>query len=585
MSLSVPHDIFGAGNFMKSQIIRFLLLATVACPALAEDEDFPARSFDAGAYLVARQAEELHDFQAALDYYLRGLEADPTNVQMLEAAVAASVDLGAFDLADLLADDLFAIGARSPVATLAEQVADAKEGNWSRVEDNIRHGQTGGPLVDALLLGWAAFGQGEIDRALVLFDRAISTNGMQSYGLTHKAFALAAVGDFDGAEALFRAAERAGLPYTRLGAVAHAQILSQLDQADRGLRVLDRVFERDADPAIAALRAALKDGNAVPYSAVRTPAQGMSDIFLTVAGLVHDEADDRYALRYARAASDLWPEYAPATLMVAAMLERLEQYDLANDVYLRIAPSDPAYPMAELGRAEVLRAAGRAEAAIEVLEALSRSFAHLPEVHAARGDSYRLIEDWPRADDAYSTAIARSAPDDSALWFVHFTRGIVRHKADKWPLAEADFRAALALRPDQPQVLNYLGYSLVERGEKLSEALEMIERATAQRPDSGAIVDSLGWVYFQLGRYEEAVPLLEQAVSLEPADPVINDHLGDAFWAVGREKEARFQWHRALSFNPTEADAARIRDKLALGLDTVLAMEGAAPVRFANDNP
>ncbi|MFT7147423.1 MAG: Flp pilus assembly protein TadD, partial [Yoonia sp.] len=153
-----------------------------------------------------------------------------------------------------------------------------------------------------------------------------------------------------------------------------------------------------------------------------------------------------------------------------------------------------------------------------------------------------------------------------------------------WSGAEADFRAALALRPDQPQVLNYLGYSLVERGEKMDEALAMIETAANALPDNGAIVDSLGWVYFQLGRYDEAVVHLEQAASLEPLDPVINDHLGDAFWAVGRETEAQFQWQRALSFDPEEDDAARIRDKLARGLDMVLIDEGAPPLRVASDN-
>ena len=133
-------------------------------------------------------------------------------------------------------------------------------------------------------------------------------------------------------------------------------------------------------------------------------------------------------------------------------------------------------------------------------------------------------------------------------------------------------------------MLNYLGYSLVERGEKLDEALGMLETAAAARPDSGAIVDSLGWVLFRLGRYEEAVGLLEAAAALEPVDAVVNDHLGDVYWAVGRSIEAQFQWHRALSFDPIETDAARIRDKLDRGLDMVLIDEGLAPVRVASGN-
>ncbi len=167
------------------------------------------------------------------------------------------------------------------------------------------------------------------------------------------------------------------------------------------------------------------------------------------------------------------------------------------------------------------------------------------------------------------------------------TCGLSHERTDEWSDAEADFRKALELRPDQPQVLNYLGYSFVEMRINLDEALDMIERAVAAEPDSGYITDSLGWVLYRLGRYEEAVVHMERAVELMPVDPVINDHLGDVYWAVGREREAEFQWHRALSFidpeETTEADPDRIRRKLEVGLDAVLEEEGAPPLQVAND--
>jgi Flp pilus assembly protein TadD len=166
---------------------------------------------------------------------------------------------------------------------------------------------------------------------------------------------------------------------------------------------------------------------------------------------------------------------------------------------------------------------------------------------------------------------------------VLYTRGITRERQGKWPEAEADFRASLDLNPDHPSVLNYLGYSLVEKQTNLEEALGMIETAVAERPQSGAIVDSLGWAQFRLGRYDEAVKNLERAAELEPVDPIITDHLGDALWAVGREIEAQFQWRRALSFEPEEAEADRIRRKLEVGLDAVLAEEGADPLERGDD--
>jgi tetratricopeptide (TPR) repeat protein len=348
--------------------------------------------------------------------------------------------------------------------------------------------------------------------------------------------------------------------------------------------LLDGIFGSQPDAGVAALRAALVAGEAVPFAAVPTPRAGLAEVYITVAGLVQTDVPDTFTLLFARAATSLAPENTPALLMTAGLLEDLGQYDLANAAYTGVARDDPAFPSAELGRADVLRAAGRQDAAMEVLQALSRSYPDMPRVFAAKGNLLREADRLEDAKAAYTRALALYDDAAPAKWIVFYTRGIANHQLDLWPEAEADFRAALALQPDNPQILNYLGYSLVERGEKLDEALAMIETAVAALPDNGAIVDSLGWVLFQLGDFQQAVEILERAATLEPVDPVINDHLGDAYWAVGRTTEARFQWQRALSFNPAEADAQRIRDKLSSGLDLVLIAEGKEPVRLARGN-
>ena len=162
---------------------------------------------------------------------------------------------------------------------------------------------------------------------------------------------------------------------------------------------------------------------------------------------------------------------------------------------------------------------------------------------------------------------------------------ICQERGKNWTGAEADFKTALELYPDQPSVLNYLGYSYIDRNENLDDALKMIEKAAAERPDDGAIIDSLGWGLYRLGRYDEAVAQMEQAVELMPVDAVVNDHLGDVYWAVGRTREAEFQWRRALSFaeDSMDADPDRIRRKLAVGLDKVLAEEGAKPLAVSKN--
>jgi Flp pilus assembly protein TadD len=216
-------------------------------------------------------------------------------------------------------------------------------------------------------------------------------------------------------------------------------------------------------------------------------------------------------------------------------------------------PQDsPWYVTSEIRRANMQRAAGDAEAGIVTLTALADSSADGIEVDSALGDALRMAERFPEAVAAYTSAIDRIDTPRPAHWVLYYTRGISNERAGDWPAAERDFREALVLQPDQPLVLNYLGYSMVEKQENLDEALGMIEKAVRSQPDDGYITDSHGWVLYRLGRYDEAVAPMLRAVELTPDDPVINDHLGDVLWMVGRKREAEFQWRRALSFGPAD---------------------------------
>ena len=284
----------------------------------------------------------------------------------------------------------------------------------------------------------------------------------------------------------------------------------------------------------------------------------------------------------------LRPDHVDALLLTAELLENLERYDLATEVYNAVPNDDPFFHAAEIGRAAALRDSGNTEAAIEVLKSLQKSHGDLPLVHVTLGDTLRGLDRFEDSIAPYDRAISMVETPEERHWAVYFARGISHERVGNWPQAEADFRKSLELRPDQPQVLNYLGYSFLEMQTNFDEALALIERAVELRPDSGYIIDSLGWGLYRLGRYEEAVGHMERAVELMPIDPVVNDHLGDVYWAVGRQREAEFQWHRALSFitddEPTDADPERIRRKLEVGLDAVLAEEGAPPLEVANDD-
>lgn len=554
-------------------------LGLVAAPVQAEVAP--------GAYLAARQALSMSEFAQATDYFSQAMVADPDNPMLLENALTAFVSLGQIESARDISRRMIQTGADSQLANMVLLGADAKSGDWENVLEDLDAGQSVGPLFDDLLRGWTLIGEGRVSDALEQFDSVIEQDGVSAFGLYHKALALASVGDLEGAAEIMSGDENDAMRLNRSGIVAYAQVLSQLDRNDDAIALLDEGFGGDLDPALAQLRARLADGERVPVTAIRDATDGVAEIYMSIAGALGGETSNGYILLYVRMAQYLRPDLTEATLMAAGLLERLGQYDQAIAAYRRVSRDDPAFAAAEMGRAEALRSAGRDDAAIEVMQQLSELQPDNPAIHTALGDALRQLERYEEAATAYDAAIAQFDSPAEPQWVVYFARAIAYERTDRWDEAEADFRTALELNPKQPQVLNYLGYSYVEMGENLDEALTMIEEAVAARPDSGYITDSLGWAYYRLGRFQEAVEPMEKAVSLVPVDPVINDHLGDVYWAVGRKLEARFQWSRALSFidddTSTDADPDRIRRKLEVGLDKVLEEEGEEPLDMARD--
>lgn len=568
----------------------FLRNAAIAVVGLALSGPAPALSqISAGSYLAGRQALIDSDFDVAAEYYSRALGRDRNNPKLMESLVLSQLALGRIDRALPVAEYMEGLGLRSQVAHMVVVADLIANGRFKELLARDVETLGVGPLVDGLVTGWAYMGAGSVAQALEQFDTVAQQEGLRSFALYHKALALASVGDFEGAEAIF-ADETSGLSVMSRGAaIARAQILSQLERNADAQKMLTDTFGSRFDPGVQAVADRLATGEQLPFDHVTSVSDGMAEVFYSIGQALNGEAADDYALIYARTAIHLRPGHIDSLLLCAQLLDALGQYDLAVATYKQIPQTSPDHHAAEMGRAEALRRAAKPDAAIEVLEQLAKDQPALAPVHSALGDLLRQQEQYAAAVRAYDKALEYSDQDAPARWFLLYARGISHERLKQWEKAESDFRAALEINPDQPQVLNYLGYSLVERQTSLDEALGMIERAVAARPDSGYIVDSLGWVLYRLGRYDEAVAHMETAVELMPVDPVVNDHLGDVYWAVGRNREAEFQWKRALSFidpedSDSEADPDRIRRKLAVGLDKVLAEEGASPLKVVNDD-
>ncbi|MCU0800573.1 MAG: tetratricopeptide repeat protein [Rhodobacteraceae bacterium] len=542
----------------------------LAAPVVAEQNP--------GAYLAARSAALDRNYAEAAVWFGLALEDDPGNIGLMEGVVQSRIGLGDFAGAARTAQALIDAGEAGQGAPIVMLVARADAGDYAAILADTS-GAGVGTLYDQLTKAWAEVGNGRMTEALASFDALAAAPGLEAFGLYHKALALASVGDYEGADAILSGAAAGPINLMRRGTIAHVQILSQLERNPDALAVMEAAFGTAPDPALDALRARLQAGEPVPYDITRNAKDGLAEALFTIAGALNAEADDTFTLVYARAAAHLRPDNTEAVLLVAGLLENLRQYDLAASTYAAVPAADPAFFIAEIGRAESMARAGKDEAALEVLQALSRSQPDNIAVHMALADALRRSERWADAIVSYDAALALIETPDAGHWPLYYSRGVSHERLQNWDAAEADFRQALALNPDQPQVLNYLGYSFVDRGENLDEALTLIERAVALDPDAGYIIDSLAWAYFRMGRFEDAVAPMEKASLLEPVDPVVTDHLGDVYWAVGRTREAQFQWRRALSFNPTEKDAIRIRRKLEVGLDVVRIAEGADPIR------
>lgn len=559
---------------IAKKLCLFAGLAVLPALALADG--------GAGPYLAGRAAMASNDFDDAARYYTRALARDPSNLALMENAAIAFGAAGQMDRAITIARRLEAAQPGNLIAgpvLMAEAVAKGQFDRASQFLDS----EAIAPLIRETSMAWVKAGAGKMSEALEDFRALAEQDGLRDFGQYHLALALASVGDMEGADAVLSNGTAPTLMSAKRPLLLHAQVLAQLDRAQDALPGLNDFLVYESDASVVAMRDAIAAGAPVPFDAVSGPADGVAEVFLGVAQALAGEADDMLTLAYSRLAEFLNPGLADAVLLSSVMLESMGQFDLATESYDRISRDDPAYYSAALGRANALRRSEREEDAAAVLVELTQEFPSFPSGHASLGDTFRRMERYDDASKAYDTAIALLEGTEAEDWFLYYVRGITHEREDRWPLAEADFRKALELNPNHPSVLNYLGYSFVEMQINLDEALQMIETAVNLRPRDGYITDSLGWVYYRLGRYEEAVDWMEAATQLMPVDPIINDHLGDVYWAVGRKREARFQWMRALSFEPEEEDANRIRRKLEVGLDVVLSEEGADPLHPEND--
>ena len=300
---------------------------------------------------------------------------------------------------------------------------------------------------------------------------------------------------------------------------------------------------------------------------VNSPQAGAAEALYGIGSTLTRRGGEDLALVYLQLSLYLVPNHPLALLSLADLYELVKKPAMAIKVYERVPASSPLKRNAQIQLAIDLDAADRTDDAIKILKGVTTDDPKDIEAIMALGNIERGRKKFADCTTTYSQGIDILPKEtDKNTWVYYYYRGICEERDKQWNKAEADMRKALDLQPEQPHVLNYLGYSWIDQGINLDEGMKMIKRAVDQRPDDGYIVDSLGWAYYRIGNYEDAVKNLERAIDLKPEDPTINDHLGDAYWRVGRTLEAKFQWAHARDLKPEPEDLPKIEAKIEHGL-------------------
>ncbi len=517
-------------------------------------------SSSSGNYLAGRFAQTQSDIDVASNYLLRSLAKDPENVELLQRTHLVLAEAGRLPEATVIAKRLLTFDGEAAIAALLLAEQDAKAGDWAAVETEVSTLPKRGfnTFMVPLLVAWAKVGQGKIDAALDVLEPLGQSSNFVALHEFHAALINDLADRRKAAETFYRGTLAGSGGSTVRTTEAAISFFRRTGQNELAGEFLAR-YRRDHPDS--EMLDVVKDSRRPVDSA----KAGMAEALFDAAGSLRQSRAPELALIFARMAVDLDPDFPLAQVMIADLLQGLGRLRDANAVFETITRDSSVYWSAQLRIAANFDDLDDVEAATRTLEALAEEHRDRPQALVTLGDVFRRHERWKDAISAYNRALAILSPPQREYWSIYYARGIAYERDQQWRLAEADFVEALELSPDEPHVLNYLGYSWIEQGINLDQARRMIEKAVSQLPDDGYIVDSLGWAFYRTADYGKAVELLERACELHPSDPAINDHLGDALWKVGRQEEAQFQWRRALSFTPDDALKLAIERKLDTG--------------------
>jgi tetratricopeptide (TPR) repeat protein len=522
----------------------------------------------AGSYLAARHASVERDATSAAAFYRSALRTDPKNNELLDRAFISSLADGDIDEAVKLADRILTQDKSNRVARLVVGVRDLKQKKYSTAQININQ-SIRGPITDlvaTLLSGWASYGAGDTKAAVANIDKLTGPEWYPIFKDLHSGMIFDLAGREKEAGARLERAFK--LDDSMLRVVdAYGRWLSRNKDAQASTAIFE-AFDKKL-PRHPLVQDALRETRAGKKLSplVDSPQAGAAEALYGIGATLTRRGGEDLALVYLQLSLYLAPSHPMALLSLADLYESVKKPKMAIKVYERVPANSALKKNAQIQLATNLDAADRGDEAIKILKGVTAEDPKDIEAIMALGNIERGRKKFADCALTYTKGIdAMPAAAEKNAWVTYYYRGICEERSKQWSKAETDMRKALELQPEQPHVLNYLGYSWIDQGINLDEGMKMIKRAVDQRPDDGYIVDSLGWAYYRIGNFEDAVKHLERAIDLKPEDPTINDHLGDAYWRVGRTLEAKFQWAHARDLKPEAEELPKIEAKIENGL-------------------
>lgn len=566
-------------------IIRHLALAG-AFAALTACASAEPTSTVAGDYLSGRFAAGVNDVKAAADKYGAAVAMRPDEIDVVRGAFLFHLAAGEIDAALPFAKTLAAGADADGLARIAVATIAMKRGDLSGARETLA-AAFADPFTKSIATiasGWIA-AELEGPAAGIEAFGATSEAYFTGFNPTFRALLAEKMGDIDAARTAHQlSASTFGGP---IGRAAYGAFLERRGPKEEARTFYDDLAKeggparRIAEAAVGRIDRGAASNAFTNVSGAEGTAIGLYLFAGNVleqstgemrraaeAGFKVSERPYNLPLALAQLAIYLDPSLHDARRLIGSIFNAYGNYDDARAALGKIPPSSPQFEQAQIEIAGGLEAEERTDEAIALLRGAIRRDPSSNEARLTLAGLYAGADRHEEAVEAATAAIERlpAEPFEDA-WRYYVTRAASLIELDRFGEAERDLKRAVEIAPEEPIALNYLGYSWAERGINLDEAFALIEKAVALRPQSGAIIDSLGWAYYQRADYGAALPHLEKAAALEPADPTVTEHLGDVYWRLGRKVEARFQWERALELKPSERQGALIEQKLKSGLE------------------